>query len=59
MIIIIKLNDTAYNGGKGQKGDNMHIHRVKNGENVYDIAREYGVSPIKIAYDNDLEIRGR
>lgn len=37
----------------------MQIYRVKNGENVYDIAREYGISPIKIAYDNDLEIRGR
>ena len=37
----------------------MQIYRVKNGENVYDIAREYGVSPIKIAYDNDLEIRSR
>lgn len=37
----------------------MQIYRVKNGESVYDIAREYGVSPLKIAYDNDLEIRGR
>ena len=35
----------------------MQIYRVKNGESVYDIAREYGVSPIKIAFDNDLEIR--
>ena len=37
----------------------MQIYRVKNGENVYDIAREYGVSPVKIAYDNDLEIKSR
>jgi LysM repeat protein len=37
----------------------MQIYRVKNSESVYDIAREYGVSPIRIAYDNDLEIRGR
>ena len=37
----------------------MQIYRVKNGESVYDIAREYGISPIKIAYDNDLEIRTR
>ena len=37
----------------------MQIYRVKNGENVYDIAREYGISPIKVAYENDLEIRGR
>ena len=42
-----------------EKGDDMQIYRVKNGENVYDIAREYGVSPVKIAYDNDLEIRSR
>lgn len=35
----------------------MQIYRAKSGENVYDIAREYGVSPIKIACDNDLEIR--
>ena len=37
----------------------MQIYRVKNGESVYDIAREYGLSPMKIAYDNDLEIRER
>ena len=37
----------------------MQIYRVKNGENIYDIAREYGLSPIKIAYDNDLEVRNR
>ena len=37
----------------------MQIYRVKNGENIYDIAREYGLSPIKIAYDNDLEVRSR
>ncbi len=36
----------------------MHIHRTGKNENVYDIAREYGVSPIKIAENNDLEIRG-
>ena len=37
----------------------MQIYRVRNGESVYDIARELGVSPIKIAFDNDLEVRGR
>ncbi len=37
----------------------MQIYRVKNGESVYDIAREYGLSPIKIAYDNDVEIKAR
>ena len=37
----------------------MQIYRVRNGESIYDIAREYGVSPIKIAFDNDLEIRGK
>lgn len=37
----------------------MQIYRAKSGENLYDIAREYGVSPIKIACDNDLEIRSR
>ena len=37
----------------------MHIHRTANDESVYDIAREYGVSPIKIAEDNELDIRGK
>ena len=37
----------------------MHIYRTESSESIYDIAREYGVSPIKIAEDNELEIRGR
>ena len=37
----------------------MHVYRTKDSESIYDIAREYGVSPIKIAEDNELEIRGR
>lgn len=44
---------------KPHKGENMHIHRTKKEESIYDIANEYGVSPIKIAEDNELEIRGR
>ena len=37
----------------------MQIYRTENSESVYDIARKHGVSPIKIAEDNELEIRGR
>ena len=37
----------------------MHIYRTGNNESVYDIAAEFGVSPIKIAENNELEIRGR
>ena len=37
----------------------MHIYRTENNESVYDIAAEFGVSPIKIAENNELEIRGR
>lgn len=37
----------------------MHIYRAESNESIYDIAGEYGVSPIKIAEDNELEIRGR
>ena len=37
----------------------MQIYRTKDNESIYDIAREYGVSPMKIAEDNELEIRGR
>lgn len=36
----------------------MQVHRTKPEESIYDIAKEYGVSPIKIAEDNDVEIRG-
>ena len=36
----------------------MQIYRTENNESIYDIAREYGVSPIKVAEDNELEIRG-
>ena len=32
----------------------MKIHRVKEGESVYSIAREYGVSPLKIIEENEL-----
>ncbi len=42
-----------------RKGENMQIYRTGNNESIYDIAREYGVSPIKIAENNELEIRGR
>lgn len=37
----------------------MHIYRAEDNESIYDIARKYDVSPIKIAEDNSLEIRGR
>ena len=37
----------------------MQIYRTENNESIYDIATKYGVSPIKIAENNDLEIRGR
>ena len=37
----------------------MHIYRTGNNESVYDIAAVFGVSPIKIAENNELEIRGR
>ena len=37
----------------------MHIYRAEDNESIYDIARKYDVSPIRIAEDNGLEIRGR
>ena len=37
----------------------MQIYRADNNESVYDIAVKYGVSPVKIVENNDLEIRGR
>jgi len=37
----------------------MHIYRTGSNESVYDIAAEFGVSPIKIAENNELEIRGK
>lgn len=37
----------------------MQIYRAENEESVYDIAKKHDVSPIKIAEDNDLEIRGK
>ncbi len=37
----------------------MQIYRTGNNESIYDIAAEFGVSPIKIAENNELEIRGR
>ena len=33
----------------------MQIHKVKKGETVYSIARDYGVSPTKIAEINGLQ----
>ena len=36
----------------------MHIYRTEKDESIYDIARKYDVSPIRIAEDNDLEMRG-
>ena len=44
---------------KNEKGENMHIYRAEDNESIYDIARKYDVSPIKIAEDNSLEMRGR
>ena len=35
----------------------MHIYRADNNESIYDIARKYNVSPLKIAEDNSLDIR--
>ncbi len=32
----------------------MKIHRVRKGESIYDIAGEYGVSPIKLAENNGI-----
>ena len=37
----------------------MHIYRADDNETVYDIARKYDVSPLKIAEDNELELKGR
>lgn len=37
----------------------MYIHRVKSGETIYGIAGEYGISPIKLAADNELADGGR
>lgn len=37
----------------------MQIYRTENNESIYDIATKYGVSPIKIAENNEFEIRGR
>ena len=44
---------------KMSKGETMYIYRSGNNESIYDIAREHGVSPIKIAENNELEIRSR
>ena len=33
----------------------MKIHRVKVGESVYSIAREYGINPIRLMLENELE----
>ena len=35
----------------------MHIYSANKNESIYDIARKYNVSPIKIAEDNGLDIR--
>ncbi len=32
----------------------MYIYRIKDDEDVYEIAREYGISPIKLATDNEI-----
>ena len=32
----------------------MKIHRVKNNETVYDIAGEYGVSPVRLGFENEI-----
>lgn len=36
----------------------MQIYRTQENESIYDVARRFGVSPIKVAEDNELEIRG-
>ena len=41
------------------KGAIMHIHRVKECESIHDIAKEYGISPIKIAENNDIDLRAK
>ena len=33
----------------------MEIYRTKENETIYDIASEYGISPIKLAIDNEIE----
>ena len=33
----------------------MKIHRTQQNETLYEIADEYGVSPIRLAYDNEIE----
>ena len=37
----------------------MQIYRSESNESVYDISSKFGVSPVKLVEDNDLEIRGR
>ncbi|MBQ7343850.1 MAG: LysM peptidoglycan-binding domain-containing protein [Clostridia bacterium] len=37
----------------------MQIYRTGSNESIYDIAAQFGVSPIKVAENNELEIRGR
>lgn len=36
----------------------MHIYRMKKNEDIYDVAREYGVSANKISEDNELSQKG-
>ena len=36
----------------------MQIYRTVGEENVYDVARKYGVSPVKIAENNEITTRG-
>ena len=44
---------------KNEKGESMHIYRADKNESIYDIARRYDVSPMRIAEDNGLDIRER
>lgn len=35
----------------------MHIYRIKENEDIYAVAREFGISPMKISEDNELTIK--
>ena len=37
----------------------MHIYRTKEQEDVYSVARNFGISPVKLAEINDLNIKGK
>lgn len=37
----------------------MQIYRTKENEDVYSVARDFGVSPIKLSEHNDISVKGR